>query len=177
MTKKAIIDKDTTKEPFRLFGNTKPVWFDVEEDYDVSFFIRPMSTPERAVYNASENALQASLDYVGAYKRAGLSADEVIGDVPKGLEGDALVAWSVTQNENWSKVTAKLTTDLDVQRQFAEVSRDTAVACVELVKINGAEREFTLDMYESIEDNDIRVWLIECIKKASTINEGERVGL
>lgn len=190
MDKTATIDTDVTKEPFRVFVDMSPKWVVLDkEGVDMSFFVKPMNSPERAVFNASDRALNASLDYVGAYKRAGLTKEEVhdipseLGDV-KDLEGEELTKrceeiqkWSDESNEKWALVTAKLTTDLGVQKQFAEVSRSTVVECVELVKIKGEDREFTFDMYEQIQDEEIKVWLLKVIKNVVNLTDGERVGL
>ena len=179
-TKREVrVTEDYTAEPFRLFGNLEHKWFQVEDKRatDISFHIRPMKSSEKAVFKAAEEALRRSLDYNGAFIRAGVDKRLFDETNDKKLTAKEKEELKRKSDEGWASLQRNLLTDLEEVERFAEVSKATIVACVDKYKVGEFEKAFDEEVYEQITLESVKVWLLDCIEKSSTITEGERVGL
>ena len=171
---------EENKEPFRLFGNIDYKWYGVDNKYsdgEIKFYLRPMRVNEKARFTACEERLRKSLDYSGAYIRAGYTQKEVHCKTPKNLSNKEAAEFQKIQNEKWKNVVSCLAIDVDIQEEFATETMNIVLSCVDKVSVNGEERDFTIDMYQSITDESVIVKLVDNIKNASKITDGERLGL
>lgn len=155
---------EVKKDPFRVFNKIVSTWRTAPEPFDsLQFLIRPMKTIERSEYNAGEREFVKSKDLAGAYARAGLTPEQVHAD------GAGI--------DLWRKVSDAQVVDIQAEIEFESVIRKMILACVTKVKSETEEREFTAEMYDGVEGNDLLIWLADQIKTASNLSESEVVGL
>jgi hypothetical protein len=165
---------EITEEPkvkFRLFNNLEYDWVQVPKEWgDAEFLIRPMKHSERTRFANSETIISQCRDIQGAIEKSGVDRELLhsSSDDPKVKLEQAILS---------AKVYEYVTVDKDAEEEHQEEVKRVMLACIKTVKVGGVESEFTSDVYESIDADALRMWLMGSIKEASTLRIDERSGL
>jgi len=165
---------EITEEPkvkFRLFNQLEYSWVDVPKEWgDASFLIRPMKHSERSRFSHSESIISTARDIQGAIERSRVDTSILHSDsedVKVKLEKAVLTA----------KVWDHINIDKDAEEEHQEEVKRVMLACIKEVKRGEIVDTFDGEMYESIDADELRMWLMGSIKEASTLRVDERSSL
>jgi hypothetical protein len=170
-TENVVEMKDEPKVKFRLFNKLEHSWYVVPEEWgDASFYIRPMKHSERSRLKNSEGIIGKIRDVKGAIDRSGVDGEK-INSIPESTEE------KIEQIALYSKVMDNIIVDKDAEEEHQREVQRVMVSCISKVSIEGEETDFTDEVYESIDSDSLRFWLMDKIKTASELSDGERSGL
>lgn len=160
---------ETAKSPFRLFNKIEYSPVKVPEKWgDATFYVRPMTNTERAIFSMAEELIKKARDINGAIERSGLTGDDLYTtDDDKAVE----VA------KNWSAIVNDTVIDEDAEKNFLSAVKKVILDCTEKVSIGEEEHLFSDDMYEEMNGESVRLWLLSQIRNAGTLTDDERVAL
>jgi hypothetical protein len=171
MTKKdntvEVTEKSTA--PFRLFNKIEYNPVKVPEKWgDAVFYIRPMTNTERSVFGFEEEQIKKVRDVAGAIERSGLKNDDLFT-----TEDDKAVQVS----KNWAGIINDTNVDKDAESVFLQAIKTVIVSCVEKVTIGDDSCMFGEDLYEELNGDGIRIWLLSEIKTAGSVKDDEVLSL
>jgi len=173
MAKKNDIVEVTEKSatPFRLFNKIEYVPVRVPEKWgDASFSIRPMTNTERSVFGFAEEEIKKVRDVVGAMERSGLEKEDLFTDSDDKEE-------SVKVAKNWASIINDTNINKDAEATFLEAVKTAIVSCVDSVTIGEDSHPFDDKMYEEMNGDSIRIWLLNEIKNAGSVTDEEVLSL
>lgn len=171
-----MIDKKETvevteieKSPFRLFNKIEYVDVKVPTKWgDASFSIRPMTNTERAIFSMEEDEIKKSRDVSGAIERSGFSNEELYTSEEDKTK-DIL--------KNWSTVLSDTVVDKDAEKVFLNSIKKVLIDCTRTVTVGDDTHDFDNDMYEEMNGDSVRLWLLSEIRMAGDLTVGERLAL
>jgi hypothetical protein len=162
MTKKKIEITEAAGDnvPFRLFSSLDHVRVQGLPKWgDVAFWVRPMTAPEKAVFDAAERRLIRSQRWADARELAGVDPEEKL------------------TGETFARVSQYLNVDLEAVKTAQEAYTQTILACVRGYEVDGGQEErMTRQIADTLVDV-VRVWLMDQISNMSTLTDAERTAL
>ena len=168
--------KEESKSKFRLFGSLEYKTIEVPQeltgDTSVSFKARPMNHSERARFNVAESNYHSSLDWVKAVKDSGVDLEAM----PK--VGKDVGDYTGKELALLSQVTSQLEADPSKIGEFVSEIGVMLTACVESFTVDGGETtKFTAELFNVMESDEVRVWLVGQIRELSNPDSDELKGL
>jgi len=162
---------EKSEAPFRLFNKIE--YNDVKVPLkwgNAVFRIRPMTNTERSVFGFAEEEIKKVRDVAGAMDRSGLKKEDLFTDSDDKEE-------SVKVAKNWANIINDTNIDKGAESAFLQAVKETVVACVESVTIGEDCELFDDSMYEEMNGDSIRIWLLNEIKNAGSVTDEEVLSL
>ncbi len=163
---------ETKTNTFRLFNKIEYNPVSVPESWgiDATFYVRPMTNTEKALFGFEEEKRRNGSGVLQAMAKNNVTFDDY-----KEVDGE-----NVPKTESMEKLVKAfedIEIDVEIESRYLEAVKKIAVDCTEKVDYEGDTMEFTGELYEAINGASGRMWLLEQVKSAGELTGAERIGL